>query len=87
MPTLTRLKDPVEQYKAKFATMRMFKFDPLVMHVSIVGWPLKSDNNYRFFWQNKPEATHNEVNPQILEHAIVEVGSEREAFAMKKFLY
>ena len=34
---LSRLSDPVEQYKAKFATLRMLKFDPFVLGCTIVG--------------------------------------------------
>lgn len=40
---LDRLRDTVEQFKAKFATLRTLRFDPFVLGCTIVAAPNKSD--------------------------------------------
>jgi len=40
---ISKLQDPVEQYKAKFETMRALKFDPFVMGCTVVASALRSD--------------------------------------------
>jgi hypothetical protein len=73
---LGKLKDPAEQYKAKFATFRLVKFDPFVLSCTIVASPPHSDTLY---WKTKFQGL-------IQERAILEVGSEREAFNLKNYL-
>ena len=49
---LAKLNDFAQQFKAKFKTLQMFKFDPFVMKMTVVGWPKKS-NDYYCFYQHK----------------------------------
>lgn len=48
-PSLERLRDPVEQYKAKFATLRVLKFDPFVLGCTVVVSPHRSDVSALYF--------------------------------------
>jgi len=46
---LARFNEDTEQYKAKFYTMRMLKFDPFVIKCTVAGWPKSSSNSYGFY--------------------------------------
>jgi hypothetical protein len=56
---LSRLLDPAEQYKAKWATLRMLKFDPFAMRVAIVSWPKNTQTNFCFYRNNTPYINNN----------------------------
>ena len=75
---LDRLRDTVEQFKAKFATLRTLRFDPFVLGCTIVAAPNKSDVKSFHFLKNFQGA--------LCEQALIEIGSERQAFAIKNFI-
>ena len=51
---LAKLNDFAQQFKAKFLTLRMFKFDPFLLKTTVVGWPKKSSDNYCFYQHKMP---------------------------------
>ena len=88
---LAKLNDAGQQFKAKFLTLRMLKFDPLVINFTIVGWPKKSNNIYSFYQHKLPSQfltltnfNSRKSNLQMVEHAVIEVATERKARALAK---
>jgi hypothetical protein len=53
--SLNRMNDPVEQFKAKFNTLKMLKFDPFCMRISVVGWPKNNKNEFAFYKLKMPQ--------------------------------
>ena len=87
---LAKLNDFAQQFKAKFLTLRMIKFDPFVLKCTVVGWPKKSNNNYSFYQHKMPQQfvslqnfNSRKPNLHMIEHAIIEVATERKAHALK----
>lgn len=58
----------------------MLKFDPFSLRISIVGWPKNNKNEFGFY------KTQNIVGCKIVEHAIFEMGSEKEALHLTKLI-
>lgn len=59
----------------------MLKFDPFAMRISIVGWPNKNKNEFAFYRTKQP-IQHGGMPAgarKMVEHAIIEMGSEKEA--------
>jgi len=79
-PFFTKMNEPVEQFRAKFNTLKMLKFDPFAMKMHIVGWPNKNKNEFAFYRTKQPIQHGMPVGQRkMVEHAIIEMGSEREA--------
>jgi len=88
---MSKLNDFASQFKAKFLTAKILKFDPFALKNTIVAWP-KNSNSFFFYKHKFPShflySTHNHHNNnrhnnankvQMIEHALIEVGTERKA--------
>ena len=51
---MMKLNDLAQQFKAKFHTARLLKFDPYVLKNTIVAWPKKYPN-YLFYKHKFPQ--------------------------------
>lgn len=71
-----KMNDQAEQYRAKFVTMRQFRFDPFVYAATIVAAPQHRQDLFSFHSKTKFSGFAQEI-------ALVEIGSEREAFGLK----
>lgn len=80
-PFFTKMNEPVEQFRAKFNTLKMLKFDPFAMRISIVGWTNKIKNEFAFYKNKMPVGAR-----KMVEHAIIEMGSEKEASHMTRII-
>jgi len=74
------------------------KFDPFALKNTIVAWP-KNSNSFLFYKHKFPAQfiyqTHNHHHNnrqnnggkvQMIEHAIIEVGSERKAYSLRSLI-
>lgn len=85
-PYFHKMSEPVEQFKAKFNTLKMLKFDPFGMRLSIVGWPKNNKNEFAFYKSKSPPQNMPAASRKMVEHAIIEMGSEKEATHLTKLI-
>ena len=64
----------------------MVKFDPFVMKISVVGWPKNAKNNFEFYRTKMPQQFPGRKQFCMVEHAIIETGSEREAINLNRLV-
>lgn len=74
-------------FKAKFMALRLLRFDPFVLQMTIVAWPHSSEDNFSFFKKTQPPS----LNPRqkefnFSEHIIIECATERKAIQLKNHI-
>ena len=63
----------------------MLKFDPFALKITSAAWPKNAKNNNAFYKLKQPSGvSRKQFN--MVEHAIIETGSEREAISLNRLV-